>query len=102
MAEAPIARFRASLREEAPPAGAAPPLRALWLAGRGAWDEAHAVVQDEADADSAWVHAHLHRQEGDLGNAAYWYRRAGRPEARGSIEDEWAEIVGALAGTDGH
>jgi hypothetical protein len=100
MAEESFARFRASLREEAPPAGAAPALRALWFAGRGAWEEAHAVVQDEADADSAWVHAHLHRQEGDLGNAAYWYRRAGRPEARGSIEDEWAEIVGALAKSD--
>jgi hypothetical protein len=102
MAEGPIARFRASLREEAPPEGAAPALAALWRAGRGEWIEAHALVQGEPDADSAWVHAHLHRQEGDLGNAAYWYRRAGRPEARGSIEDEWAEIVGALAPTDTH
>jgi hypothetical protein len=97
MAGGRIDRFRASLREEAAPEGATPALAALWRAGRGEWAEAHAIVQDEPDADSAWVHAHLHRQEGDLANAAYWYRRAGRPEARGSIEDEWAEIVGVLA-----
>ena len=96
MAEESFARFRASLREEAPPAGAAPALRALWFAGRGAWKEAHAVVQDEADADSAWVHAHLHRQEGDLGNAAYWYRRAGKAPATGALKTEWDAIVAAL------
>ena len=91
-----IEDFRATLGDTAPPSGASAALRALWHAGRGDWDAAHGVVQDEGDADCAWVHAHLHRQEGDLGNAAYWYRRAGRPVAQGPIEGEWREIAAAL------
>lgn len=78
------------------PEGLSPPLVALWHAGRGAWDEAHQAVQDEADETSAWVHAHLHRQEGDLGNAGYWYRRAHRPVATGPIEAEWEAIAREL------
>jgi len=68
---ADVETFRASLAGSAPPQGLSPPLAALWHAGRGAWDAAHEIVQDEGDANCAWVHAHLHRQEGDLGNAAY-------------------------------
>ena len=92
----PTDRFRTLLRDPAPPQDARPALRALWHAGRGEWALAHATVQDETDPESAWVHAHLHRQEGDLANAAYWYRRAARPEARGTIQDEWAAIAAAL------
>jgi hypothetical protein len=63
--------FRRSLGNASPPAGLSPPLRALWHLGRKEWDAAHAIVQDEDDDDSAWVHAHLHRVEGDLSNARY-------------------------------
>lgn len=88
--------FRASLKADRPPDGLAGPLQALWHAGRGEWDAAHAIVQADDSAEAAWVHAHLHRVEGDLANAAYWYRRAGRPVARSETAAEWAEIVAAL------
>ena len=65
------------------------------LAG-GDWDGAHALVQDDSSPEAAWVHAHLHRVEGDLSNAAYWYRRAGRPVATGALDEERAEIAAAL------
>lgn len=87
-----------TLRQSAtPPEGASGPLHALWHAARGDWDKAHAIVQDDASAAAAWVHAHLHRQEGDLGNAAYWYEKAGRPMPDQPIEDEWTEIASAMA-----
>jgi len=91
-----ISDFRQSLSEAAPPSTLAPPLIALWHAGKGDWQCAHAVVQEEDDTDSAWVHAYLHRQEGDLANAGYWYRRASKPMFNGSLDDEWAAIAGAL------
>jgi hypothetical protein len=98
----PAADFEASLAAEAPPPGLARPLRALWHAARGEWDRAHAVAQeDEADPACAWVHAHLHRVEGDLANARYWYRRAGRPEARGDHAAERRAIAAALAAEPG-
>lgn len=71
-------------------------LRAIWHALRGEWDEAHAIAQDDMTDSGAWVHAWLHRIEGDLGNAAYWYRRAGRPVATGPTEDEGREIASSL------
>ena len=77
-----MADFRASLADTAPDAALSPPLAALWWTKKGDWDQAHRIVQDESDANSAWVHAHLHRVEGDLGNAGYWYRQAGQPVAK--------------------
>ncbi|KAB0681831.1 hypothetical protein [Aureimonas leprariae] len=62
----------------------------------GDWDGAHAAVQDDPSADAAWIHAHLHRVEGDLGNAAYWYRRAGRPVESGDLDAERRAIAEAL------
>lgn len=73
-------------------------LEALELAAKGDWDGAHALVQDDASPEAAWVHAHLHRVEGDLSNAAYWYRRAGKPEAAGDLDEERRAIGQALAG----
>jgi hypothetical protein len=93
-----MADFKASLSDTAPAPELDAPLVALWWAAKGKWDEAHKIVQDEDDADSAWVHAYLHRVEGDLGNAGYWYRRAGQPVATGSLETEWDEMVSALLG----
>jgi hypothetical protein len=69
---------------------------ALWHEARGDWNAAHQTEQDIDDATGAWIHAYLHRKEGDAGNAAYWYRRAGKPVCRTSLEVEWDEIAGAL------
>ncbi len=71
-------------------------LLALWLDGRGDWDRAHEVAQDIEDRDGSWVHAYLHRKEGDAGNAAYWYRLAGRPVATGPLRDERESMVREL------
>lgn len=81
---------------EEPPAGLSGPLQALWWAGKGSWHRAHEIVQDDEGAVAAWVHAYLHRIEGDLGNAGYWYRRAGKPVATSPLDDEWQAISAAL------
>ena len=88
--------FRQSLTGAAPPADLPAALQALWHDGRGDWEAAHNVAQEVPDPDGAWVHAYLHRKEGDAGNAAYWYRRAARPVASISLDAEWDEIVTAL------
>jgi hypothetical protein len=94
-----MAEFSASLSGAAPAPQLDAPLAALWWAAKGGWDAAHKLVQDEASADAAWVHAYLHRVEGDLGNAGYWYRQAGQPVAKDSPEAEWERIVSALLGS---
>ncbi len=91
-------QFRATLAESAPPAGIGPALSALWYDAKGNWEAAHTAAQEDSSADGAWVHAYLHRVEGDLGNAAYWYRRAGRPTAQGELSEEWAAIAAELLG----
>jgi hypothetical protein len=88
--------FERSLAQAAPPRAVGAPLAALWWAKRGDWDKAHRIVMDETGADEAWVHAYLHRAEGDLGNAAYWYRRAHTRAATGDLDAEWSAIVAAL------
>jgi hypothetical protein len=87
-----IDAFRDSVSAAAPPAEASPPLRALWWLRKGNWDEAHKVCQDHEDNDDCnWVHAHLHRHEGDLSNAGGWYRRAGKqmPDGAVALHEEW-------------
>ena len=79
-----------------PPPGLGRALEALWHEAKGDWDRAHRLAQKVDGEDGAWVHAYLHRVEGDLGNAAYWYRRAGRPAADGPLREEWAAIAEAL------
>ena len=91
--------FRARLSGTSPAPGLDPPLAGLWWAAKGQWDEAHKLVQDEDTANAAWVHAYLHRVEGDLGNAGYWYRQAGQPLAKDSLEAEWERIVSGLLGS---
>jgi hypothetical protein len=93
-----IADFKASLSGAAPAPGLAPPLAALWWAAKGQWDQAHKIVMNEETAEAAWVHAYLHRVEGDLGNAGYWYRKASQPAAKDSLETEWERIASALLG----
>jgi hypothetical protein len=94
-----MANFKASLPAASPAPELAPPLAALWWAAKGNWDQAHKIVQDEDSGDAAWVHAHLHRVEGDLGNAGYWYRQAGKPVATDTLESEWEAMVTALLGS---
>ena len=78
-----------------PPDGLTPPLLALWLTKQGRWDDAHNVAQDIDTPMGSWIHALLHRIEGDLGNARYWYARAGRPAKSSTegLDDEWEEIA---------
>src|SRR5260370_38790614 len=73
-----VAAFLDSLKTGTPPAAAVPLLRAVWHGLRGDWEAAHHIAQDDASAEGAWVHAWLHRIEGDVANAGYWYRRAPR------------------------
>jgi hypothetical protein len=94
-----LSTFRESLTSGEPPAGLTTALQALWYAGKDQWDEAHTLVQNSADNDGAWVHAYLHRVEGDLSNAGYWYARAGKPASSGALEDEWTQIATALLST---
>lgn len=94
--------FIASLDAPAPP-DAPELLAALWWDAKGDWDRAHEIAQSEGDrgrnkAAAAWVHAYLHRKEGDRGNASYWYRQAGKPVSSLPLEREWREIAEALAG----
>src|SRR5271168_4808435 len=88
--------FKRSLSSKNPPAGLSPALAALWWAGKDDWDKAHKIVMSEDGADCAWVHAYLHRVEGDLDNARYWYRRARRETAGGDLKTEWTAIAAAL------
>ena len=91
-----IQTFKDTLGLAEPSADWAPPLRALWYQARGKWDEAHRLVQDDRNEAAAWVHAFLHRVEGDASNAGYWYAIAGRPHCVGSLSSEWQEIAGHL------
>jgi hypothetical protein len=91
-----VAAFRASLSAPEPPANLGQALRALWLDARGNWDGAHDAAQADEGGAGDWVHAYLHRKEGDAGNAAYWYRRARKPVCRASLDEEWTEIAEAL------
>ncbi|MEZ4729746.1 MAG: hypothetical protein R3E79_21660 [Caldilineaceae bacterium] len=91
-----LQEFKASLQQETPPAGLSTALQALWQAGKGEWQASHAITQVQGDADVDWVHAYLHREEGDLNNAGYWYRRAGKPTSSQSLAEEWDEIAQAL------
>jgi hypothetical protein len=91
-----IEEFTAATAGDTPPAGLSPVLLALWHDARNDWSAAHEVAQDVPDPDGAWVHAYLHRKEGDAGNAAYWYRRAARPVCTGDLRSEWSQLVSAF------
>ena len=90
--------FKASLRRDAVPAGLGLAAQGLWWDAKGDWAKAHECAQAQDDGDGAWLHAYLHRKEGDAENAAYWYRRAGKPVATGPLAGEWEAIARALLG----
>jgi len=91
------AQFHASLAAATPPA-LSPPLLALWRDAKGDWHGAHRCVDTSGEADAMWVHAFLHRKEGDLDNARYWYAHAGRTPAIGPLEEEFEAILADLLG----
>ena len=97
----PVDEFRKSLAAGKPPSGSGKPLQALWHDANGDWDRAHKTVQSEESAQGAWVHAYLHRKEGDLSNADYWYKRAKHKRPDGALEDELESIVAALLRAQG-
>jgi hypothetical protein len=88
--------FRQSLTAAEPPAGMTLALAGLWWDGKGDWKRAHESAQKDKGAEASWVHAYLHRKEGDQGNAMYWYRRAGKPVCRESLDAVWVSIVRGL------
>lgn len=91
-----IAEFRESLMNETPPKGLAAALEGLWWDAKGNWAKAHEAAQRDEGADGAWVHAYLHRKEGNLSNAKYWYRRADRAAGYGDVKREWESITNWL------
>jgi hypothetical protein len=91
-----LAAFRDSLAAATPPEGLSPALQALWWEAKGDWDKAHVLAQADEGGPGDWVHAYLHRKEGDAGNAGYWYRRASMPASRAPLAEEWAAIAVAL------
>lgn len=85
--------FQTSLQSATAPNFSNPLLLALWHEGRGDWDASHNIAQDVHSKEGSWVHAYLHRKEGDIWNADYWYNRAGRKRPTYSLEQEWREMV---------
>ncbi|AYL97991.1 hypothetical protein [Mucilaginibacter celer] len=88
-----ISDFKASLTSEQAPGGLSPQLQALWYDGKGDWHQAHAQVDHLSDRQSAWVHAYLHRKEGDIWNADYWYKQARQTRPDISLDEEWEQLV---------
>ena len=88
--------FRESLQRDGPPRALDRALTALWWDAKGDWKTAHESAQQDENPRAAWVHAYLHRKEGDLSNASYWYSRAGKDLPQSSLEHEWREITKAL------
>ena len=93
-----LRQFRDSLSDDVPGVELSLALAGLWWDAKGDWARAHESAQQDEGPAGAWVHAYLHRKEGDASNAEYWYRRAGKTPARSSLDVEWAEIVAALLG----
>ena len=89
-------QFQTSLQSPQPPQNISPLLQALWHDGKGDWETAHNIAQDIHTSEGSWIHAYLHRKEGDNGNAAYWYQRAGKPVSTVSLQEEWEAISKAL------
>jgi hypothetical protein len=89
-------QFRDSLLHDSPPRELSHALSGLWWDAKGDWTKAHESAQQDEGAAGAWVHAYLHRKEGDSSNAAYWYQRAGKGVMKGSLEEEWNQIAGSL------
>ena len=91
-----LAEFQHSQNQTSPPPHLSVALQSLWYDAKGDWNKAHELAQEDGGSSGDWVHAYLHRKEGDASNARYWYVRAGKPVYSGSLEEEWAAITEAL------
>jgi hypothetical protein len=91
-----LENFKSSLSFSKPPENVSVLLQALWYDAKGDWHSAHQLVDSLEEPKAYWVHAYLHRKEGDVSNANYWYRKAGKKMPDHSLQKEWEEIVSAL------
>jgi hypothetical protein len=91
-----LQQLRESLSQDQPPAGLSVALAGLWWDAKGDWTRAHESAQQDEGPAGAWVHAYLHRKEGDTGNAEWWYARAKKTRSQAGFEEEWTEIATAL------
>ena len=91
-----LTEFQLSQKQTTPPSGISLALQALWYDAKGDWNKAHERAQEDAGDAGNWVHAYLHRKEGDASNARYWYVQAGKPVCSGSLEEEWTAICEEL------
>ena len=91
-----IIEFKESLTDLQPPTILSKNLEALWHDAKGDWHAAHDIVQITSGYDGDWIHAYLHRKEGDLSNASYWYSRIGRSKPNMSLDEEWEELASHL------
>jgi hypothetical protein len=88
--------FKETFSGTVPPSSLSIYAQSLWYDAKGNWSKAHELIQDEPDKNAAWIHAYLHRKEGDSWNADYWYNRAGRKRPAVSLEEEWEQLVTAF------
>jgi hypothetical protein len=88
--------FNESIKLNNPPPELNHLLQALWYDAKGNWETAHNLAQEVNTKDGAWIHAYLHRKEGDPGNASYWYHQAGLPLCKKSLAEEWQDIAQSL------
>ncbi len=88
--------FKKSLIDSSPLSGSSAYLQSLWYDAKGDWVKAHEIIQNIESETAAWIHGYLHRREGDIGNADYWYRRAGKNRPPHTLEREWEDIVKTL------
>jgi hypothetical protein len=95
-----LQQFKKTLSENQPPQQLNPLLCAMWYDAKENWEMAHNIAQDIHTNNGAWVHAYLHRKEGDTGNAAYWYSRANKPFPGQTLETEWENIVETFLSND--
>lgn len=91
-----LIEFKNTVNDSAPPKKVSVYLNALWYDKKGDWNKSHNIIQDVDDKTASWIHAYLHRKEGDNGNAGYWYSRAGKHFPETSLEEEWDDIVASL------
>ena len=91
-----IEEFKQTISDSKAPAGLNRNLIALWYDAKGDWHEAHRIVQETSGFEGDWIHAYLHRKEGDLGNASYWYSRVGKTRPNSTLEEEWEELANYL------
>jgi hypothetical protein len=88
-----LEEFKKTFDHNEPPAGISPMLKALWFDAKDDWEKAHDVAQDILSIDGSWIHAYLHRKEGDQPNASYWYSRAHKPTPNYSLQEEWLQLA---------